>query len=122
MDVFAEEKYAGNQLAVFTEAAALSSADMQRLAKEMHFSESTFLLSREPRDGGYNARIFTPEAEVPFTGAPTLVMAFVIQQETLPRRVCVRESAAIVDSQLYWPLSIAWKKLAICVEFSTAKC
>ena len=81
VDVFAEEKYAGNQLAVFTEAAALSGADMQRLAKEMHFSESTFLLSREPRDGGYDVRIFTPEAEVPFAGHPTLGTAFVIQQE-----------------------------------------
>ena len=81
VDVFAEEKYAGNQLAVFTEGAALSGADMQRLAKEMHFSESTFLLSREPRDGGYDVRIFTPEAEVPFAGHPTLGTAFVIQQE-----------------------------------------
>ena len=87
VDVFAEEKYAGNQLAVFTEAAALSSGDMQRLAKEMHFSESTFLLSREPRDGGYDVRIFTPEAEVPFAGHPTLGTAFVIQQEILKTRV-----------------------------------
>ena len=87
VDVFAEEKYAGNQLAVFTEAASLSSEDMQRLAKEMHFSESTFLLSREPRDGGYDVRIFTPEAEVPFAGHPTLGTAFVIQQEILKARM-----------------------------------
>ena len=86
VDVFAEEKYHGNQLAVFTDAAELSSADMQRFAKEMHFSESTFLLSREPRDGGYDARIFTPEAEVPFAGHPTLGTAFVIQQEILKSR------------------------------------
>ena len=45
VDVFAEEKYHGNQLAVFTDAAALTGAEMQRFAKEMHFSESTFLLS-----------------------------------------------------------------------------
>ena len=87
VDVFAEEKYAGNQLAVFTEAASLSGADMQRLAKEMHFSESTFLLSSELRDGGYDVRIFTPEAEVPFAGHPTLGTAFVIQQEILKARV-----------------------------------
>ena len=87
VDVFAEEKYHGNQLAVFTDAAALSGAEMQRLAKEMHFSESTFLLSREPRDGGYDVRIFTPEAEVPFAGHPTLGTAFVIQQEILKSRV-----------------------------------
>ena len=87
VDVFAEEKYHGNQLAVFTDAAALSGTEMQRLAKEMHFSESTFLLSREPRDGGYDVRIFTPEAEVPFAGHPTLGTAFVIQQEILKSRV-----------------------------------
>ena len=87
VDVFAEEKYHGNQLAVFTDAAALSGTEMQRLAKEMHFSESTFLLSREPRDGGYDVRIFTPEAEVPFAGHPTLGTAFVIQQEILRSRV-----------------------------------
>ena len=87
VDVFAEEKYHGNQLAVFTDAAELSGTEMQRLAKEMHFSESTFLLSREPRDGGYNVRIFTPEAEVPFAGHPTLGTAFVIQQEILKSRV-----------------------------------
>ena len=87
VDVFAEEKYHGNQLAVFTDAGGLSDTDMQRLAKEMHFSESTFLLSREPRDGGYNVRIFTPQAEVPFAGHPTLGTAFVIQQEILQSRV-----------------------------------
>ena len=87
VDVFAEEKYHGNQLAVFTDAAQLSSTDMQRLAKEMHFSESTFLLCSEPRDGGYDVRIFTPEAEVPFAGHPTLGTAFVIQQEILKSRV-----------------------------------
>ena len=87
VDVFAEAKYHGNQLAVFTDAGGLSGADMQRLAKEMHFSESTFLLSREPRGGGYDVRIFTPEAEVPFAGHPTLGTAFVIQQEILKSRV-----------------------------------
>ena len=87
VDVFAEAKYHGNQLAVFTDAGELSDSDMQRLAKEMHFSESTFLLSREPREGGYDVRIFTPEAEVPFAGHPTLGTAFVIQQEILKTRI-----------------------------------
>ena len=50
VDVFAEEKYAGNQLAVFRNAAALSSAQMQKIANEMHFSETTFVLSDEKRE------------------------------------------------------------------------
>lgn len=78
VDVFAEERYAGNQLAVFLDAASLSADEMQRLANEMHFSETTFILSGEERDGGYDVRIFTPEEELPFAGHPTLGTAYVI--------------------------------------------
>jgi trans-2,3-dihydro-3-hydroxyanthranilate isomerase len=81
VDVFAEEKYAGNQLAVVRNAYGLSDAEMQRIAQEMHFSETTFVLSDQPRDGGYDVRIFTPAEEVPFAGHPTLGTAFVIRQE-----------------------------------------
>ena len=81
VDVFAEEKYAGNQLAVVRGAKALSDAEMQRIAKEMNYSETTFVLSDEKRDGGYDVRIFTPEKELPFAGHPTLGTAFVIQRE-----------------------------------------
>lgn len=83
VDVFAEAKYAGNQLAVFRDAGGISDADMQRFAKEMNYSETTFIVSETPRDGGYDVRIFTPEAEVPFAGHPTLGTAYVIQQEIL---------------------------------------
>ena len=83
VDVFAEEKYAGNQLAVVRHAHTLSSADMQRLAKEMNYSETTFLTSESPRDNGYDVRIFTPQAEVPFAGHPTLGTAYIIQRELI---------------------------------------
>jgi len=66
VDVFAEEKYAGNQLAVVRDAKALSNTEMRRIAKEMNYSETTFILSDEKHDGGYDVRIFTPEREVPF--------------------------------------------------------
>jgi trans-2,3-dihydro-3-hydroxyanthranilate isomerase len=81
LDVFAEEKYAGNQLAVIRDAGMLSDAEMQQIAKEMNYSETTFILSEELRDGGYDVRIFTPAAEVPFAGHPTLGTAYAIQQE-----------------------------------------
>jgi len=81
LDVFAEEKYAGNQLAVVRDARAISDSQMQRIAKEMNYSETTFILSEQPRDDGYDVRIFTPALEVPFAGHPTLGTAFVIQQE-----------------------------------------
>jgi len=79
VDVFAEEKYAGNQLAVICNASGLPSAQMQRIANEMHFSETTFILSDEKRDDGYDVRIFTPAREMPFAGHPTLGTAYVIR-------------------------------------------
>ncbi len=87
VDVFAESKYAGNQLAVFTDAGDLSTDQMQRLAKEMNFSETTFILSRTPRNDGYDVRIFTPAAELPFAGHPTLGTAFILQQEIIRQPV-----------------------------------
>ena len=83
VDVFAEEKYAGNQLGVFRNAGDISDTEMQRIAKEMNYSETTFILTDEKREGGYDVRIFTPEEELPFAGHPTLGTAFVIQQEIL---------------------------------------
>jgi len=87
VDVFAEEKYAGNQLAVFRGVKAVSSTEMQRIAKEMNFSETTFILSDEQREGGYDVRIFTPETELPFAGHPTLGTAYVIQHEIVKEPV-----------------------------------
>jgi trans-2,3-dihydro-3-hydroxyanthranilate isomerase len=79
VDVFAEEKYAGNQLAVVKGAGLLSSERMLEIANEMHFSETTFILSDEKRNGGYDVRIFTPSTEVPFAGHPTLGTAYIIK-------------------------------------------
>jgi len=83
VDVFAEEKYAGNQLAVVLDADTLSTAEMQRIARETNFSETTFVTSAVERDGGYDVRIFTPNEELPFAGHPTLGTAFVIRREII---------------------------------------
>jgi trans-2,3-dihydro-3-hydroxyanthranilate isomerase len=87
VDVFAEKKYAGNQLAVFTDAGKLSDEEMQLFAKEMNYSETTYILSQKRRNGGYDVRIFTPDREIPFAGHPTLGTAFVIQQEIIQEPV-----------------------------------
>jgi len=89
VDVFAEERYAGNQLAVFTGdgVAHLSDGEMQKIAKEMNFSETTFITSNEAINGGYNVRIFTPGQELPFAGHPTLGTAFILQQEIIKNSV-----------------------------------
>ena len=89
VDVFAESKYAGNQLAVFCGAgvAELSEAQMLLIAREINYSETTFIRSPDPRDGGYDVRIFTPKKELPFAGHPTLGTAFVLQQEIICEKV-----------------------------------
>lgn len=78
VDVFAEEKYQGNQLAVFENAQALSDEMMLKIAREINFQETTFIISDEEKNGGFDVRIFTPEYEVPFAGHPTLGTAFVL--------------------------------------------
>jgi trans-2,3-dihydro-3-hydroxyanthranilate isomerase len=79
VDVFAVGQYTGNQLAVFPTAAGLSLAEMQQIAKEINFSESTFITG-EPQQGAYPVKIFTPAVELPFAGHPTLGTAWVIQK------------------------------------------
>ncbi|CAA9433997.1 MAG: Phenazine biosynthesis protein PhzF like [uncultured Rubrobacteraceae bacterium] len=83
VDVFAEEKYAGNPLAVVRGAADLPDEVLQKITREMNYSETTFILSEKERDGGYDVRIFTPGGEVPFAGHPTLGTADVIRAEIL---------------------------------------
>ncbi|MDI6800767.1 MAG: PhzF family phenazine biosynthesis protein [Thermodesulfovibrionales bacterium] len=87
LDVFAEDKYSGNQLAVVIIKNALSVSKMQRIAKEFNFSETTFIISTQPENSGYNVRIFTPEREVPFAGHPVLGTAYVIQREIIKEPV-----------------------------------
>ncbi len=78
VDVFARERYAGNQLAVVESDGTLGDEEMGAIAAEMDFSETTFVESwTEPHE----VRIFTPEAEIPFAGHPTLGTAAVIREE-----------------------------------------
>lgn len=87
VDVFAEERFSGNQLAVFRPGRELGMEFMQRVAREMNFSESTFVASSIPVRGGYPVRIFTPRVEIPFAGHPVLGTVFVIQQVLIRRPV-----------------------------------
>jgi len=86
VDVFCEERFKGNQLAVFLNAGSLEGETMQALAREMNFSESTFILENQPSARGWPVRIFTPQAEVPFAGHPTLGTSWVIANELLDEK------------------------------------
>jgi len=87
VDVFAEARYSGNQLAVFHDAGRLPEAEMQQIAKEMNYSETTFIVSDKMKDNGYRVRIFTPEREVTFAGHPVIGTAYVIQREVVRKPV-----------------------------------
>jgi trans-2,3-dihydro-3-hydroxyanthranilate isomerase len=76
-DVFTDRPLEGNQLGVFTDARQLDGEVMQRLARELNFSETVFVLPAEG-EGHARIRIFTPTIEVPFAGHPTLGTAFVL--------------------------------------------
>ena len=78
VDVFAEKPLAGNQLAVVRDAAALSDGQMQDIAREMNFSETTFITGES--DGRASVRIFTPSRELPFAGHPTVGTAWELTQ------------------------------------------
>ena len=60
VDVFTDRPCSGNQLAVVTGAKGLTSRQMQAFAREMNFSETTFVLAAQPTGGGWPVRIFTP--------------------------------------------------------------
>jgi trans-2,3-dihydro-3-hydroxyanthranilate isomerase len=77
VDVFTQAPLEGNGLGVFTDARGLSTKRMQLLARELHLSETIFLLPA--REGGdCRLRIFTPTSELPFAGHPVLGAAFVV--------------------------------------------
>jgi trans-2,3-dihydro-3-hydroxyanthranilate isomerase len=78
LDVFGVEKYSGNQLAVFIAPENLSSIEMQQIAKEINFSETTFITSKLQANNGFDIRIFTPASEIDFAGHPTLGTAYMI--------------------------------------------
>ena len=72
VDVFAETPYDGNPVAVVLDAAGVSAEAMQRFASWTNLSETTFVLPPVSPDADYRLRIFTPGAELPFAGHPTL--------------------------------------------------
>ncbi len=78
IDVFSEVPFAGNPLAVFLDAEGLSSDEMQMLARELNLSETTFVSAPELEGTQARVRIFTPGAELPFAGHPTIGTAFAL--------------------------------------------
>ena len=81
VDVFTNQPFEGNSLAVFPDASGLDDDTMQRIARELNLSETTFVFSATRSDCGANVRIFTPAKELIFAGHPTIGTSFVLLAE-----------------------------------------
>ena len=97
-DVFTNRRFGGNPLAVFPDARGLSDGDMQALAREWNYSETTFVLP--PADGAHTARvrIFGPAHELPFAGHPNVGTALVLaaRMDAPPDVMLFEEPAGLV--------------------------
>jgi trans-2,3-dihydro-3-hydroxyanthranilate isomerase len=83
LDVFAEAPLQGNPVLVVFGAGRLATEDMQAIARETNLSETTFVTSEAARDGAWDVRIFTPGAELPYAGHPTLGTSTAIRSQYL---------------------------------------
>ncbi len=102
LDVFTETPLQGNQLAVFTEGDEVPERLMQRTARELNLSETVFLLAADGDAADARIRIFTPTAELPFAGHPTLGSAFVVADRRNVAAVRLQTGAGVVPVALRW--------------------
>jgi trans-2,3-dihydro-3-hydroxyanthranilate isomerase len=98
VDVFTDRAFGGNPLAVVLDSGGLSTAQMQAIASEFNYSETTFVLP--PQDQAHDAqvRIFTVRSEIPFAGHPNVGTAFVLATQAAkpPLRLLFEEPAGLV--------------------------
>jgi len=105
-DVFTDQMFGGNPLAVVLDAAGLSAAQMQAIAREFNYSETTFVLPPQLAAHTAQIRIFTPRTELPFAGHPNVGTAFLLAREqrfelaASAGRFVFEESAGLVPVQL----------------------
>ncbi len=106
VDVFTSERFAGNPLAVVPDARGLTGDEMQKIAAEFGYAESTFVLPPEDPANSARVRIFTPTAEIPFAGHPNVGTAFVLGNrpelfgKPVGNRLRFEEIAGIVEIEL----------------------
>jgi trans-2,3-dihydro-3-hydroxyanthranilate isomerase len=102
VDVFTDRAFGGNPLAVVLDAGGLSTAQMQAVASEFNYSETTFVLP--PRDAAHDAqvRIFTVNSEIPFAGHPNIGTAFVLATRAAkpPAQLTFEEGAGLVPVEI----------------------
>ncbi len=80
VDVFTNRIFGGNPLAVFTNGQSFAEEDLQKVAREMNLSETTFVYPSSTDNADFDVRIFTPTSEIPFAGHPTLGTTYVLRK------------------------------------------
>ena len=134
VDVFTDRAFGGNQLAVVLDAGGLSTREMQAIATEFNYSETTFVLPPRDKANDAEVRIFTPVRELPFAGHPNVGTAFVlatIAKEPKPRLLfeekaglvpvdIMREQGRVLSTELTAPQPLS--KLAVLAAADVAAC
>ena len=102
IDVFTDRAFGGNPLAVVLDAMGLTTAQMQALAREFNYSETTFVLPPADPANTAHVRIFTPVFEMPFAGHPNVGTALVLARRTTdaPARLLFEEAAGLVAMRI----------------------
>ena len=118
-DVFTDTAFEGNQLAVFPEPAGLSTGQMQTIAREMNFSECTFVFPAEAAGTDVRMRIFTPGEELPMAGHPVIGSTFALVEEGVI--AAGREAFVFGLGVGPTPVSLAWKDAALDFAWMTQK-
>jgi trans-2,3-dihydro-3-hydroxyanthranilate isomerase len=118
-DVFTDAPFEGNQLAVFPEPAGLTTDQMQTIAREMNFSECTFIFPPETPGTDVRMRIFTPGEELPMAGHPTIGSTFALVHEKViaPDRQGFVFGLGVGPT----PVSLEWKDRALHFAWMTQK-
>ncbi len=101
LDVFTDERFTGNPLAVFTDARGLADEVMGRIANELNLSETTFILPADgAEEGDARVRIFTPRRELPFAGHPLVGTAWVVGRSVALGRIVLQTGVGPVEIEL----------------------
>ncbi|WP_330203162.1 PhzF family phenazine biosynthesis protein [Cyanobacterium sp. Dongsha4] len=107
LDVFTNQSFTGNQLAVFPHSEGLSSDIMEKIAVEFNFSETVFVFPASNSQADYQVRIFTPGGEIPFAGHPTIGTAFLLAHlgmvtlKSSTTQIILEEKVGLVPVNIY---------------------
>lgn len=117
IDVFTDKPFSGSPLAVFTDARGLNTESMQRIARELNHAETSFVFPPFDEAHDFSVRIFSPTAELPTTGHPTIGTAFTLNYEARasmpapPQRMVFEELSGPVSVSLASPITTTRQEL-----------